>query len=127
RRHARTAGGVRRPPANAARTDPVDPGDRSQPCGARRRRGGDDGLHSADRGPAGGVRGLVMRTSAMPPLRVRTLGGFAVWRGDDMLPEHVWAQPKVVALFTLLLSSPGQRLHREQVAEALWPDADPVQ
>ncbi|HVA93252.1 MAG TPA: hypothetical protein VNL71_25810, partial [Chloroflexota bacterium] len=61
-----------------------------------------------------------------PLLRVRTLGGFAVWRGAEALPEGAWGQQRVAGLFKLLLSSPGHRLHREQLAEALWPEAAPA-
>lgn len=32
---------------------------------------------------------------------------------------------KALALFTFLLSAPGHRAHREQVAESLWPEAAP--
>ena len=57
-------------------------------------------------------------------LRVRTLGGFTVWRGTDAVPADGWSQRKVALLFKCLLSAPGHALHREQLLDLLWPDAD---
>ena len=76
-------------------------------------------LSSAE-GPSEGA----LPSHTQPTLRVRTLGGFAVWRGEQLLPAKVWARRKMWALFTSLLSAPGNRLHREQVREVLWPDAE---
>ena len=58
------------------------------------------------------------------PLKVRTLGEFAVWRGDQPIPPASWSRRKVAALFTCLLGVPGYRLHRESLIETLWPEAD---
>lgn len=64
-------------------------------------------------------------------LWVRTLGGFAVWRGpaiagDSRLPADGWARrKKAAALFRHLLSAPQQRVSREALMDALWPDAEP--
>jgi predicted ATPase/DNA-binding SARP family transcriptional activator len=58
-------------------------------------------------------------------LRVRTLGAFAVWRGETLLPPTAWTSHRAVALFKCLLSAPGHRLPREQAGELLWPEADP--
>lgn len=62
-----------------------------------------------------------------PPLRVRTLGVFAVWRGEELTPPTVFAQRKAALLFKALLAAPGQRLNREQLLDVLWPEADPAQ
>ncbi len=61
-------------------------------------------------------------TTTSTELRVRTLGGFAVWRGSELIPSASWNRQAVRGLFTCLLSAPGLRLHREQVRELLWPD-----
>ncbi len=61
-----------------------------------------------------------------PPLRVRTLGSFAVWRGADAVVPSTWARRRVAALFKALLSAPGQRMQRENALEILWPDEDPA-
>jgi len=60
-----------------------------------------------------------------PALRVRTLGGFTVWRSVEAIGAERWRGRKVAALFKYLLSAPGQRLHREQAVELLWPEAAP--
>ena len=67
---------------------------------------------------------LAVAEEAYAPLRVRTLGGFAVWRGARPLPAEVWSQRKAAMLFKCLLSAPRLRLHREQVAEMLRPEED---
>ncbi len=63
-------------------------------------------------------------TPTPPALRVRTLGGFTVWRGDRELAPGCWSRRTVAALFKCLLTAPAQRLAREQAADLLWPDAD---
>jgi len=63
---------------------------------------------------------------APAPLRVRTLGAFVVWQGDQRIPATRWTRRDVRALFTLLLGAPGYRLHREQACDALWPEVDPA-
>jgi len=60
-----------------------------------------------------------------PPLRVRALGAFAVWRGDEPIPSDRWSRPTVTLLFKSLLSAPGHRLTRDGAIDLLWPDADP--
>jgi predicted ATPase/DNA-binding SARP family transcriptional activator len=61
-------------------------------------------------------------TKASTALRVRTLGGLAVWRGSEPIPSAGWNRRAVRGLFTCLLSAQGCRLHREQLRELLWPD-----
>jgi len=63
---------------------------------------------------------------AGPALRVRTLGSLVVWRGEQPIPAARWSRRAATALFTGLLSAPGYRLHREQVGEWLWPEAEPA-
>jgi len=61
-----------------------------------------------------------------PPLRVRTLGSFAVWRGEELLPPTAWGSQRAATLFKCLLSAPGHRLQREEASEALWPEGEPA-
>ena len=63
---------------------------------------------------------------ALAPLRVRTLGGFAVWRGEEAIPPSAWTNRRAATLFKCLLSAPGQRLPREEASEALWPEGEPT-
>ncbi len=62
---------------------------------------------------------------AAPTLQVRTLGGFAVWRNGQRIRDGEWRRRKAAALFKALLSARECRLHRDQVAELLWPESDP--
>jgi len=55
-------------------------------------------------------------------VRIRLLGGFQVWVGSRTIEENVWRLRKAASLVKLLALSPGHRLHREQVMDALWPD-----
>jgi predicted ATPase/DNA-binding SARP family transcriptional activator len=57
-------------------------------------------------------------------LRVHSLGRFQVVRGGTPVPAEAWRRRSVLMLFTCLLSASGHRLHREQVIDALWPEAD---
>ena len=54
---------------------------------------------------------------------VRLLGGFTVTvDGRTVDPAH-WRRRPAAALVKLLALAPDRRLHREQVIDALWPDA----
>ena len=90
-------------------------------------------LPAGGRQDAGGPRGYASQSSpsekpldAQPALRVRTLGGFMVWRGAQPIPASRWTRRAATALLTSLLSAPGYRLHREQVSDWLWPEAEPA-
>ncbi|NTU79505.1 MAG: tetratricopeptide repeat protein [Chloroflexales bacterium] len=45
--------------------------------------------------------------------------------GDDVIPAEAWRRRKVRRLIELVALSHGHRLHREQLMDRLWPDADP--
>ena len=55
-------------------------------------------------------------------LWVRTLGPFAIWRGDTAVSSHEWQREKARQLFQLLVTCRGQWLTRDQIADRLWPD-----
>jgi DNA-binding SARP family transcriptional activator len=59
-------------------------------------------------------------------LRVRTLGGFAVWCGVTPIPAAAWSQSKQTLLFKCLLSAPDQTLPRQEAIALLWPHHDPA-
>ncbi len=67
-------------------------------------------------------------TPAAPLLRIYLLGQFYVERrvGNEWFPveQRIWQRRRVRALLGCLLSSPGRRLGREQVMEAIWPDLE---
>lgn len=56
---------------------------------------------------------------------VRLLGGFGVEVDGRPVPASAWRHRRGADLVKLLGISPGHRLHREQVMDALWPDLSP--
>ncbi len=56
--------------------------------------------------------------------RVRLLGGFSVVVGGDPVDERAWRLRKAKALVKLLALAPDRRMHRERIADLLWPDRD---
>jgi predicted ATPase/DNA-binding SARP family transcriptional activator len=58
------------------------------------------------------------------PIRVGLLGDFAVWVGGRPIPHGSWKRGRAGATIKLLALAPGYRLHREQLIDLLWPDAD---
>jgi len=52
---------------------------------------------------------------------IRLLGGFEVAVDGVLVPPETWSRRQAAALVKLLALSPGRRLHRERVIEALWP------
>ena len=61
---------------------------------------------------------------ASTQLHIRVLGGFAVSMRDQTVPEGAWHLRKAKSVVKLLALTPGHQLHRERVAELLWPDRD---
>ncbi len=55
-------------------------------------------------------------------IEITLLGTFEVRRGGRAVPASAWRRRHAAALVKLLALSPGRRLHREQVIDALWPD-----
>ena len=60
-----------------------------------------------------------------PQLQLRLLGGFHAERADGGWPVSGWQRRTAKTLTKLLATTPGHRLHREQVLEILWPEVDP--
>src|SRR5512141_2797418 len=59
-----------------------------------------------------------------PVPRVCLLGGFSVATEDGVVEERAWRLRKAKALVKLLALAPERRLHRERLADLLWPDRD---
>ncbi|MGI9059574.1 MAG: DUF6788 family protein [Ktedonobacteraceae bacterium] len=61
-------------------------------------------------------------------LRIRVLGQFSMERKQGQswqtVEDSPWQHQRVRTLLACLLSSPGRRLGREQIMDALWPEAD---
>ena len=58
-------------------------------------------------------------------LTVRLLGEFAVEVDNRVVPASAWSRRSAASLVKLLSLAPGRSMHREQVLDALWPDASP--
>ena len=58
-------------------------------------------------------------------LWVRTLGQFALWRGDRPVADRDWQREKARQVFQFLLAHQGQSFYREQIVESLWPNLPP--
>ncbi|MER7415918.1 AAA family ATPase [Micromonospora peucetia] len=56
-------------------------------------------------------------------LRIRLLGGFQVEREGHLPVAGSWRRSSARTLVKLLAVAPGNRLHRDQALEAIWPDA----
>ena len=67
-----------------------------------------------------------METHPGYQLRVQTLGGFQVWRGEAAIPPNGWRRDKSKQLFQLLLTYRHSPLDRDQICEYLWPEVDPM-
>jgi LuxR family maltose regulon positive regulatory protein len=59
-------------------------------------------------------------------LRIQTLGGFQVSRGNEVITASGWRREKSRQLFQLLLTHRHAPLDREQIYEYLWPGMDPI-
>lgn len=62
--------------------------------------------------------------SAQPRLRIGLLGQFRLSLEDQVLPTLAQRRKRASDIIKLLALQPKQRLHREQVLEALWPDLE---
>jgi DNA-binding SARP family transcriptional activator len=57
-------------------------------------------------------------------LRITLLGGFRLWVRSQLIPVEAWKRRKVQALVKLLALTARHCLHREQLMELLWPEAE---
>ena len=59
-------------------------------------------------------------------VQIRLLGGFVLERGGQPVDAKAWRLRKSRTLVKILALAPDQRLHRDLLLNALWPDRDPV-
>jgi predicted ATPase/DNA-binding SARP family transcriptional activator len=58
-------------------------------------------------------------------LRIQLLGAFTVHVDGNAVEAGHWRLRKAKALVAMLALTPGQRRHRDQVLDRLWPDLEP--
>jgi predicted ATPase/DNA-binding SARP family transcriptional activator len=76
-----------------------------------------------DRRPKTNMRGDAKGTSeTLEAIRIRLLGGFEVTVGARTIEDGAWRLRKAANLIKLLALAAGNRLHREQVMDTLWPE-----
>jgi len=72
----------------------------------------------------GGDKGSTVKLDGPVALRLTLLGGFRVERGS-VVADSAWQQRRSAKMLVKLIAlHPGHALHREQIMEMLWPDAD---
>jgi hypothetical protein len=60
----------------------------------------------------------------MSDLDIRVLGRFSVAVDGKLIEEQRWLRKKARLLVKLLAVAPGKKMHREQLLEIPWPDAE---
>jgi DNA-binding SARP family transcriptional activator len=68
--------------------------------------------------------GTAHRVDRVTELRIGLLGGFRVERAGAALPDSAWQRRAAKTLTKLLATHPSHALHREQILEIVWPDAN---
>jgi LuxR family transcriptional regulator, maltose regulon positive regulatory protein len=58
------------------------------------------------------------------PLKINTLGSFELWKDGKPLRFSRKAQQKPLSLLKALVALGGRGVREEEIADALWPDAD---
>jgi DNA-binding SARP family transcriptional activator len=57
-------------------------------------------------------------------VEIQILGGFSVAIDGGAVAPNLWRRDRAAALVKLLAVTPSHRMHREQVMDLFWPDAD---
>jgi DNA-binding SARP family transcriptional activator len=65
----------------------------------------------------------VRKTASASEVHVSLLGEFSVTTGGQPVEDH-WRLRKAKTLVKMLALAPGHRLHRDAIAEILWPNAE---
>lgn len=70
------------------------------------------------------VRQAIHR-AGLPRLRLQTLGGFRLWRGEEEVEEKEWEGRQPRLLLKALLARGATQVHRDLLIEDLWPETSP--
>lgn len=66
---------------------------------------------------------IAINRSKIPRLRIKTLGGFRVLRGDTPISEKEWQGKKPRAILKAIVASSSKGVLNEIIMEDVWPDA----
>lgn len=80
-------------------------------------------LRRRQRSGAGLRLAIAHATTRRTPVRIGLLGGFCVAIDGVPVPDAAWTRRQATTLVKLLALAERRRLHREQIIDALWPDA----
>lgn len=73
---------------------------------------------------AGDIRKTIRRRER-PKLRLQTLGGFRLWRGDTLMQEQDWEGHQPQLLLKALIARGPKGVAKDVLMEDLWPEASP--
>jgi LuxR family maltose regulon positive regulatory protein len=68
---------------------------------------------------------LAIHRAGMPRLRIQTLGGFRVWRGESPLEEQAWEGNQPRLLLKALIAHGPLEMPKDVLIEDLWPEGAP--
>jgi DNA-binding SARP family transcriptional activator len=73
------------------------------------------------------ITGMQRKThrSKVLPLRVETLGGFRVFRGNTLVDEKEWDRNQPRHLLKAILSYKNHSIPKDVLIEHIWPETDP--
>jgi DNA-binding SARP family transcriptional activator len=63
--------------------------------------------------------------AGLPRLRLQTLGGFRLWRGDEEVADSEWGGHQPQLLLKALLARGATRVPQDLLIEDLWPEVSP--
>ena len=66
---------------------------------------------------------MAIHRKGVPRLRIETLGGFRVLRGDSPVAEKEWQGKKPRAILKAIVASSSKGVLNEIIMENIWPDA----
>ena len=70
--------------------------------------------------------GLRIHRSKTPRLRIQTLGGFTVTRGESPIAEREWERNQPKLLLKALIAHGTRRVPKDLLMEAIWPEGKPT-
>ncbi|MEA3435397.1 MAG: BTAD domain-containing putative transcriptional regulator [Thermodesulfobacteriota bacterium] len=67
---------------------------------------------------------ITVHRSKLPRLRIKTLGGFEIFRGDTSMDENEWKRSQPKELLKSILSRGGKKIPKDLLMEDLWSEGE---